>query len=232
MEKIFQRTAKLLGQDNMELLKKSSVAIIGLGGVGSYAAEAICRSGVGNIMIVDADIVEETNLNRQLPALTSTIGQYKANVLYERLRDINPNLNIIKHTVRINEYNQAELLAGHFDYVIDAIDTIADKLSLIQYCVNRKISIISSMGAANRLDPSKFKIDDIKNTSVCPLAKRVRKELRSRGINEGVKVVYSTEEPLKTSYEDDSRLGSIAFVPSSAGLLLASAVIRDLIQLN
>lgn len=230
MEKIFQRTAKLIGQDNIEILKNSSVAVIGLGGVGSFAVEALCRSGVGHILIVDSDQVEETNLNRQLPALISTIGQYKTDVIYQRLLDINPHLKITKHTTRLNEGNQAEILAGHGYYVVDAIDSVADKISLIKYCVTQKIPIVSSMGAANRIDPTKLKIDDIKNTSICPLAKKVRKDLRNHDIYEGVKVVYSLEPPLKNDYDGDTRLGSIAFVPASAGLLLASVVIRDLIR--
>lgn len=232
MEKIFQRTAKLIGPSNMDILKNSSVAVIGLGGVGSFAVEAICRSGIGNLMIVDGDMVEETNLNRQLPALNSTIGQYKTEVLYKRLLDINPQLNITKHTTKIHHQNQADLLAGHYDYVIDAIDSVIDKINLISYCVEHKIPIVSSMGAANRIDPTKFKIDDIKNTTTCPLAKKVRKELRNRGINTGVKVVYSTEEPLKNPHNGDTSLGSIAFVPSTAGLLLASVVVNGLIQLD
>ncbi|NLB88223.1 MAG: tRNA threonylcarbamoyladenosine dehydratase [Syntrophomonadaceae bacterium] len=230
MEKIFYRTEKLIGSDNLEILKNSSVAVIGLGGVGSYAVEAICRSGVGEILIADSDRIEETNLNRQLPALLSTIGQYKTDVVEKRLLDINPMLKITKHTVRLNGKNQHEILSGHYDYVIDAIDSVPDKIALIRYCVSNQIPIISAMGAANRIDPTLLKVDDIKNTSVCPLAKKIRRELRNYGINEGVQVVYSSENPIKTDYDGGTRLGSISFVPGAMGLILASVVIRNLID--
>lgn len=230
MEKIFYRTEKLIGTENMQILKNSSVAIIGLGGVGSYAVEAICRSGVGQLLIVDPDQVEETNINRQLPALVSTIGQNKTDVIEKRLLEINPMLKVAKHTISLNEHNQEEILNNHFDYVVDAIDSVPDKIGLIRYCVSNQIPIVSAMGAANRIDPALLKVDDIKNTSVCPLAKKVRKELRNHGIVDGVKVVYSTENPIRTSYDGDTRLGSISFVPGMAGLLLASVVIRSLID--
>lgn len=229
MEKIFYRTEKLIGKENMQILKNSSVAIIGLGGVGSYAVEAICRAGVGRILIVDHDQIEETNLNRQLPALVSTIGQNKTDVIEKRLLDINPMVKVIKHTISLNESNQQTILSGHYDYVVDAIDSVPDKIALIKYCVNNDIPIVSAMGAANRINPTLLKVDDIKNTSVCPLAKKIRRELRNYGINEGVQVVYSSENPIKTDYDGSTRLGSISFVPAAMGLLLASVVINSLI---
>ncbi|HZK43311.1 MAG TPA: tRNA threonylcarbamoyladenosine dehydratase [Syntrophomonadaceae bacterium] len=230
MNNIFSRTEMLLGTDKMNNLKSASVAVIGLGGVGSYAVEAIVRAGIGNVLIVDPDKIEKTNINRQLPALTSTVGYYKTDVIKNRLLDINPNLKITKMTTSLNQENYQEILSSHFDYVVDAIDSVVDKIQLIKYCVNRQIPIVSSMGAANRIDPTMFKIDDIKNTTTCPLAKKVRKELRAYGINEGVTVVYSTEQPIKTTYHDGTRLASISFVPGVAGLLLASVVIRKLID--
>lgn len=214
----------------MQILKQSSVAVIGLGGVGSYAVEAICRAGVGKLLIVDHDQIDETNINRQLPALVSTIGQYKTDVIEKRLLDINPSLEITKHTISLNEYNQETILSGNYDYVVDAIDSVRDKIELIKYCVTNQIPIISAMGAANRINPTLLKVDDIKNTTVCPLAKKVRRELRSHGIHEGVQVVYSSENPVPTAYDGDTRLGSISFVPSTMGLLLASVVIRNLIK--
>lgn len=230
MEKIFYRTEKLIGSDNLEILKKSSVAVIGLGGVGSYAVEAIGRSGIGEILIVDSDRIEETNLNRQLPALLSTIGEYKTDVVEKRLLDINPMVKITKHSVRLNENNLDDILSGHYDYVIDAIDSVPDKIALIRYCVTNRIPIVSAMGAANRINPTMLKVEDIKNTSVCPLAKKIRRELRNYGINEGVQVVYSTENPIKSEYDGSTRLGSISFVPGTMGLLLASVVVRNLIN--
>lgn len=214
----------------MQILKQSSVAVIGLGGVGSYAVEAICRAGVGKLLIVDHDQIDETNINRQLPALVSTIGQYKTDVIEKRLLDINPSLEITKHTISLNEYNQETILSGNYDYVVDAIDSVRDKIELIKYCVTNQIPIISAMGAANRINPTLLKVDDIKNTTVCPLAKKVRRELRSYGIHEGVQVVYSSENPVPTAYDGDTRLGSISFVPATMGLLLASVVIRNLIK--
>lgn len=231
MENIFQRTEKLIGKENIHILKNSTVAVIGLGGVGSYAVEALARAGVGHLIIVDPDLVEATNINRQLPALTSTIGEYKAEVIEKRLFDINPNIKITPYSISLNESNQSKILRGKIDYVVDAIDSITDKIQLIKYCVTHQIPIISAMGAANRLDPTLLKIDDIKNTTICPLAKKVRRELKSYGIEEGVMVVYSTEKPVITSYSEGSRLGSISFVPSVAGLLLASVVIRSLVKI-
>ncbi len=230
MQNIFLRTEQLIGKNNLNTLHNSTVAVIGLGGVGSYALEAICRAGIGHILIVDADRVEETNINRQLPALISTIGKYKTDVMEKRLLDINPNVIISKYTDYINQENQSRILAGKIDYVIDAIDSITDKIQLIKYCLTHDIPLVSAMGLANRLNPALLKIEDIKNTTTCPLAKKVRGHLRKYDIHEGVTVVYSTEKPLEAKGNGDNRLGTISFVPGTAGLLLASVVIRNLID--
>lgn len=230
MTDIFQRTEKLIGTERLNILKNATVAVVGLGGVGSYTVEALGRVGVGHLILVDPDQVEVTNINRQLPALTSSIGKYKADVLANRLLDINPNIKVTKHNLSLNAANQAKLLDGQIDYVVDAIDSVPDKVGLIKYCFDQQMPIISAMGAANRIDPTLFKIADIKNTSVCPLAKKVRKELRNLGIYEGVEVLYSMEKPINIDMNKDNILGTISFVTGIAGLLLASVVIRSLVN--
>ncbi len=230
MQNIFSRTELLIGKSNIETLSNSTVAVIGLGGVGSYALEAICRAGVGHILIVDADTVDESNINRQLPALISTVGQYKTDIMEKRLLDINPNVIISKYTDYINQENQSRILAGKVDYLIDAIDSVTDKIQLIRYCLTHDIPLVSAMGFANRLNPALLKIGDIKNTTTCPLARKVRRSLRKYDIHEGVTVVYSTEKPLEPKDDGLNKLGTISFVPGTAGLLLASVVIRNLID--
>ncbi len=230
MNKIFQRTVQLIGANNLHTLHDSTVAIIGLGGVGSYAVEAICRAGIGKIIIVDPDKIDPSNINRQLPALVSTVGKYKTDLIASRLLDINPHVIVEKHTTDINQDKQAKILSGKIDYVVDAIDSVPDKIELIKYCLTNKIPIASAMGTANRLDPSLLKIDDIQKTHTCPLARKVRYELRKNDIHKGVTAVYSTEPPIATEYDGDSRLGTISFVPGVAGLLLASVVIRRIID--
>lgn len=225
----FVRTELLLGQENMKKIKSASIAVIGLGGVGSYAAEAVARAGVGNITLVDYDLVVESNINRQLPALTSTLGKLKVEVMGERIRDINPEAKLRIMPVPYSEDTSSEILKAPLDYVIDAIDSLPEKLHLIKTCLKMGIPVISSMGTANRLNPQLLRIDDISRTKVCPMARKIRRELRKEGIFKGLPVVYSEEEPVKKEYNGETRLGSISYVPSVAGLFLASYVINSLI---
>jgi tRNA A37 threonylcarbamoyladenosine dehydratase len=229
MKEAFRRTEVLLGSAKMKKLQESSIAIIGLGGVGSYAAEAMARCGTGSILLVDHDRIEASNINRQLPALHSTLGRYKTDVVAARLLDINPALTVAKHTVTFNRRSSEEILSPQLDYVIDAIDSLPDKVHLIKSCLEKNIPVISSMGAARRLNPLLLKVADIKDTSVCPLARRLRRELHKEEIYTGFKVVFSLEPPLKPAPGESGELGSIATVPASAGLLLASVVINDLL---
>lgn len=228
-ENLFKRTELLIDKQGLEKLGNSSIVIVGLGGVGSYAVEAITRCGVGHIRIIDPDRIEASNMNRQLPALVSTLGQFKADTVAGRLLDINPSLNLEKYNCAYNAENSEYLLNKNVDFVIDAIDSVDDKLHLIRTCVENKIPIISSMGTANRINPLKLQIADIKDTSICPLARRVRRELRKFNINQGVPVVYSREMPVKSAAEVESKLGTMSFVPATAGLLLASYAINSIL---
>ena len=200
------------------------------GGVGSYTIEALTRSGIGKITLIDNDVVDITNINRQLIADTATIGKPKVEVAKERLLKINPNIEIITHQIFYDKTNKEKLLNTPYDYIVDAIDSVASKLSLVEEAYKRNIPIISCMGTGNKLDPTKFEIADISKTSVCPLAKVMRKELNKRGIHH-LKVVYSKEEPHRFDEENKRVPASISFVPSVAGLILAGEVIRDLLQL-
>ena len=228
MQEVLSRTAALLGDRGIRKLQQSSVAVIGLGGVGSYAVEAIARCGVGTIIVVDADQIETSNINRQLLALHSTLGQYKTDVVATRLHDINPMLKISKHICRYNHQTSNQILAEEPDYVIDAIDSLPDKIHLIKSCLENNIPIVSSMGAALRLDPGMLRVADIKDSQVCPMARRLRRKLHKENIYSGFKVVFSLEPPLKPA-DDNTELGSIVTVPATAGLLLASVVINDLL---
>ena len=213
----------------MERLRRAHVLVVGLGGVGAYAAEMICRAGVGRMTIVDADTVQPTNINRQLPALHSTLGQKKAEILASRFRDINPALELRVLPVFLKDENIPELLDdAAYDFVVDAIDTVSSKLLLIESAKAAGIPVISAMGAGNKLDPSKFRVADISETSVCPLAKVMRKELKRRGIT-NVRTVYSTEPPVSLP-KGVRTVGSTAFAPSAAGLLLASEVVRHFLN--
>ncbi len=233
MNNIFTRTQLLLTREGMDILAKSTVAVFGIGGVGSYAAEAMVRSGLGKIILVDYDIIDISNINRQIHATTKTVGRPKVKVMKERLLDINPDLEIKIYNEKYNETTRELLIDNSYDYVVDAIDMISSKLDLIETCKSREIPIISSMGAGNKICPSLFKIGDIYDTRVCPLAKVMRRELRRRNID-SLKVVWSDEEPIKINLESkDLRKavpGSIAFVPSVVGLIIASEVIKDLID--
>ena len=231
----FCRTELVLGHEAMEKLKNASVAVFGIGGVGSYAAEALIRSGVGRLMLVDDDIVAESNINRQLIALTSTIGKQKAMVMRDRALDINPNIAVDARPVRFDESTADQFDFSGYDYIIDAIDSVTSKILLIQRAKDAGVPIICSMGTGNKLHPECFCIDDISRTTVCPLARVMRRELKKRGI-EGVKVLYSKEPAIAPKEESDEELlpgkhritGSVAFVPSVAGLMLAGEVIRHI----
>lgn len=234
MDKNFRtRTALIVGNEGVEKLKNSNVLIFGVGGVGSFAAEAIARAGVGKMTIVDFDDVDITNINRQLPALHSTVGKDKVDVMKERILDINPDIDIKAIKDMYTAENSDQLLSGDYDYVVDAIDMVSSKIHLIESCVKKNLTIISSMGMGNKLDPTKIVVTDIHKTQMCPLAKVVRKELRDRKIKK-LKVVYSTEKPveLKERIMNGKKItpGSISFVPSVAGLTIASVVINDLIK--
>lgn len=231
----FCRTELVMGREAMEKLKGASVAVFGIGGVGSYAAEALVRSGVGGLMLVDDDIVVESNINRQIIALTSTIGKPKAVVMRERALDINPNIIVDARPMRFDESTAEQFDFSGYDYIIDAIDSVTSKILLISRAKEAGVPIICSMGTGNKLYSDSFSIDDIANTSVCPLARVMRRELKKRGI-EGVKVLYSKEPAIAPREESDEELlpgkhritGSVAFVPSVAGLMLAGEVIRDI----
>lgn len=220
----FDRTALVLGDEGLIKLKNSRVILFGVGGVGSFTAEALIRAGMGHLTLVDKDVVDITNLNRQLIALHSTIGRIKVEVAAERLLDINPKAQIEPlHKCYLPE-NAGDFHLESYDYVIDAIDMVTAKLDLIVSCKQKQIPIISSMGTGNKLDPSRFEITDIYKTSVCPLAKVMRRELKAKAVKK-LKVLYSKEEPIIKHTPP----GSVSFVPSVAGLMLAGEVVRDLI---
>lgn len=229
MEGFLQRTSLLIGDHGIQRLQDAFVIIIGLGGVGSYAAEALARSGIGHLTLVDRDRVEATNLNRQLPALHSTLGRFKCEVMAERIRDINPDIDLRVLPAEYTPETAEDILNLPYDFVLDAIDSLTNKIHLIEHCLKKGLPIISSMGAANRLDPLKFQITDIKNTHTCPMARKIRRELRQLGIVSGVPVVYSTENPHIPQYHESTRLGSVSFVPGTAGLAMAGFVVNSII---
>ena len=228
----FSRTALLIGEEGVEKLKKSRVAVFGVGGVGGYVVEALARSGVGALDLIDKDTVSESNINRQIIALHSTVGRLKTEVAAERVRDINPEICVRTHNTFYLPETADKFDFSEYDYIVDAIDTVSGKLSLIERANAMKIPVISSMGAGNKLNPTLFEVADISKTSVCPLARVMRRELKKRGI-EHLKVVYSKEEPLPSTLVDPesgkSIPGSIAFVPSVVGLIIAGEVIKDII---
>ena len=231
MENWLNRTEYLIGKDNVEKLKNSHVAIFGLGGVGSYTAEALARSGIGHLTLVDKDTVDVTNINRQLIADTTTIGKPKVEVCKERLLKINPELEITTFQIFYDETQVEEFFSSSYDYIVDAIDTVSSKLSLIEQAYSNHIPIISCMGTGNKLDPTMFEVADITKTSVCPLAKVMRKELGKRGISH-LKVVYSKELPKRFDEDHKQTPASISFVPSVAGLILASEVIKNFLDIS
>lgn len=220
------RSELLLGKEGIEKIRRAHVVIFGVGGVGSYAAEAIARGGVGKITLVDFDTVSPSNINRQLPALHSTLGQKKTAVMATRMRDINPEAEVIALDAFCTPENAALLVPEKADFVVDAVDTVSAKISIIEICKKRDIPVISCMGAGNKLDPTKFVVTDIYKTAVCPLCRVMRREMRKRDI-ESLTVVYSTEEPVKTGSET---IGSLPFVPSVAGLIAAGHVMREIVN--
>jgi tRNA threonylcarbamoyladenosine dehydratase len=229
------RTEMFLGEEGLKRLKSSHVLVVGLGGVGAFAAEMICRSGVGSITIVDGDTVHTTNRNRQLPALKSTEGQPKAEIMGNRLVDINPDLDLTVIQEYIKDNRMIEILDGKFDYVVDAIDTLAPKVFLIYHSVNRKLPIVSSMGAGGKFDPTRILITDISETTDCTLARILRKRLHRLGIREGFKAVYSPEVidksrvlEIKGERNKASVVGTISYMPAAFGIACASVVIREL----
>ena len=228
----FEREELIIGKENIEKLKNKKVAIFGIGGVGSYVVEGLARAGIQNFVLIDNDMVAISNINRQLIALQSTVGKDKVEVAQKRILDINPSANVeIRKEFYCKDTNG--WIDNSIDYIVDAIDTVSSKLDLIEQAKTLDIPIISCMGTGNKLDPTRFEITDISKTSVCPLAKVMRKELKQRGIKK-LKVLYSKEEPRKVTISEDGEKknapGSISFVPSVAGLIIAGEVVKDLIK--
>lgn len=223
----FSREERLIGKENLEKLNKSKVAVFGIGGVGSFVVEGLARAGIGKFLLVDNDTVDITNINRQIHANITTIGKNKVDVMKERILNINPQAEVDIST----EFFMpgSKLVDNSLDYIVDAIDTVTGKIELVCRANELNIPIISAMGTGNKLDPTKFEVADIYKTSVCPLAKVMRKELRSRGIQK-LKVVYSKEEPIKPNDGAYKTPASISFVPSVAGLIIAGEVIQDVIN--
>lgn len=236
MRKEFARSELVLGTEAMNLLEQKSVAVFGVGGVGGYVVEALARTGVGTLHLVDNDKVSETNINRQIIALHSTIGREKTEVMRERVLDINPEAKVIVHNCFFLPENAHEFDFAQYDYVVDAVDTVTAKIEIIMRAQEAGIPVISSMGTGNKQNPGAFEVADIYKTSVCPLARVMRRELKKRGVKK-LKVVYSKEEPVMRRKAEDYREpgvekrsipGSLAFVPSVAGLMIAHEVIREL----
>ena len=229
MERQFERTANLIGEQAIETLKHSAVLVFGLGGVGGHICEALVRSGIGRIGIVDKDVVDITNINRQIIATHDSVGRLKTEVMKERLLSIYPQLVVDEYPMFFLPENQREIDFSRYDYVVDAVDTVTAKICIITCSKEAGVPVISSMGTGNKLEPARFEVTDITKTSVCPLAKVMRKELKDRKIS-NVKVLYSKEEPKKSLNAEDARTpASIAYVPSVAGLMIAGEVIKDLV---
>ena len=232
----YSRMELLIGEEGLKKLRNSRVAVFGIGGVGSYVAEALARCGIGTLILADNDRVSLTNLNRQLIALRSTIGQLKTEVMKNRILDIDPEIVVHTYETFFSEETAEVLDFSAYDYVVDAVDTVTAKILLIEIATATGTPVISSMGTGNKLDPGKFEITDISKTSVCPLAKVMRRELKKRGIRK-CKVLYSREEPVKPRISEETKgtakrpvPGSISFVPGTAGLMIAGAVVRDLLK--
>ena len=222
------RTELLIGKDNIQKLANSKVIVYGIGGVGSFVVEGLVRAGIENIILVDNDVISPSNLNRQIHATISNIGKLKVDCMKERILSINPKANVQTYLSQETENGEEALIEDTIDYVVDAVDTITTKLKLVQRAKEKQVPIISCMGTGNKLDSTKFEIADIYKTSVCPLAKVMRKELKKRGIN-NLKVLYSKEEPIKHDIESRTP-ASISFVPSVAGMIIAGEVIKDIIR--
>mgnify|MGYP002767586126 FL=1 len=227
-ESQYARTEGLLGKAAVEKLHRAKVALFGVGGVGGYVAETLARSGVGAIDLFDGDTVQLTNLNRQIVALHSTLGAYKAEATARRIKDIDPAIDVKARVLFYLPENADEVDLSAYDYVVDAVDTVAAKTELISRCVGKKIPIVSAMGAGNKTDPFSFRTGDISETTVCPLARAVRRELRRRGIEKGVKCVYSVQQPVSTDTQRTPK--SVAYMPAAMGLIIAAEVIADLTE--
>ena len=234
MDDRFSRTEMLIGNEGMEKLKDAKVAIFGIGGVGSFVCEGLARSGVGNFILIDYDRIDESNINRQLIATADTIGKCKVDLMRERILQINPNANVEVHKEFYMADSQTDIITEDLSYAVDCVDTIMAKIAIICKCEAIGVPVISSMGTGNKLDPTMFEVADIYDTTVCPLAKIMKKDLRKRGI-EKLKVVYSKEHPINTNdcaINRDRKYkvkGSISFVPSVAGLIIAGEVIKDIV---
>ena len=235
MDEKFLRTEMLIKNEGMEKLKDSKVAIFGLGGVGSFVCEGLARSGVGNFVLVDFDKVDESNINRQLIATTKTIGQYKVDLMKERILEINPDANVDVYREFYTKDSKIDIITEDLSYTVDCVDTIMAKIAIICNCDAIDVPVISAMGAGNKLDPTQFEVADIYETSVCPLARIMKKDLKKRNI-EKLKVVYSKEQPINTNDCAVNKgrkfkiKGSVSFVPSVAGLIIAGEVIKDIIN--
>jgi tRNA A37 threonylcarbamoyladenosine dehydratase len=241
----FSRTELAIGPEGLNVLRNSTVAVLGIGGVGSYAAEALARGGVGRIIMIDKDVVDITNINRQLHALLTTVGQPKAELMKERIALINPECDAVALQMFYTEETYEQVFAYPLDYIVDASDTISYKIHLIKECLARQIPLITCMGAANKMDPTQFRIADISKTSMDPMARVIRTKLRKEGIKKGVKVVFSTEIPVIPREDVTQQIvpdnapdrrkaqqppSSNSFVPPVAGFIMVSAVVRDLLE--
>ncbi len=233
MKEQFSRTISLIGKEKFEKLQKSTIAVYGIGGVGSYVVEGLVRSGIGHIILIDNDIISVTNINRQIHATLDTVGKDKTEIMKQRILSINPEIKIETYNASEIKNGEENLIDENIDYVVDAVDTITTKIKLIEKAKKENVKIISCMGTGNKLDPTKLEITDISKTSVCPLAKIIRKELKRKNIK-NVKVLCSKEEPIKIkNVEENSHKtvpASISFVPSVAGLIIAGEVIKDIIK--
>jgi len=233
MNERFLRTSLIFGEENINKLNNCKVAVFGIGGVGGYVSEAIARSGVGKLTLIDGDVVSVSNINRQIIALTSTVGKFKADVMKDRIMDINPDAEVSTINSFLTPENVDSFNLTDYDYVVDAIDDVKAKIALIKFCFDNNIPIISAMGAGNKLDATGFEVSDIFKTSVCPLARIMRRELKKVGVDK-LKVVYSKEEPKNPPYkiEGEKTVGSLAFVVSVMGLIIAGEVIKDICGIN
>lgn len=233
MDERFIRTSLVIGEDNIDRLSESRVAVFGVGGVGGFVCEALARSGVGKLTLIDGDTVAKSNINRQIIALESTVGRHKAEVMKERILDINPNAEVATHNIFLNAETASTIDFTQFDYIVDAVDDIKAKVLLAKLADENKIPIIAAMGAGNKTDPTKFEVSDIFKTSVCPLARIMRHELKKAGIKK-LKVVYSKETPKNPPYriEGEKTVGSLAFVPSVMGLIMAGEAIKDICKIG
>lgn len=231
MDDRFIRTSLVLGEESIDRLAKSTVAVFGVGGVGGYVCEALARSGVGKLILVDGDRVAVSNINRQIIALDSTVGKYKAEVMKQRIADINPNACVEAYNIFFSGDKADSINLDGIDYIADAVDDIKAKIALAKIAQNKGIDIISAMGAGNKTDPTQFEVTDIYKTSVCPLARIMRRELKKEGIK-SLKVVYSKETPKNPPHkiEGEKTVGSLAFVPSVMGLIMAGEIIKDILK--